>query len=147
MSLRVTSTVHVNENAIVGKLEDLVRDNQTMLEIHNLYAKMMEPYVPFGSDLGNMEVTPEYVKYNTPYAHYDYIGEVYGPNIPIIEDGIVVGWFSIPDKPKHPTGRQLQFQKPKASAYWDKAMLAEKREEFCKEVERILARRARELYG
>lgn len=147
MSLRVTSTVHVNKDAIVGKLEDLVRDNQTMLEIHNLYAKMMEPYVPFGSDLGNMEVTPEYVRYNTPYAHYDYIGEVYGPNIPIIEDGIVVGWFSKPGEQKHLTGRQLQFQKPKASAYWDKAMLAEKREEFCTQVERILARRAKELYG
>lgn len=147
MSLRVTSTVHVNENAIVGKLEDLIHDQQTMLEIHNLYAKMMEPYVPFGSDLGNMEVTAEYVKYDTPYAHYDYIGEVYGPNIPIVQDGIVVGWFSIPNKKKEPTGRQLTFQKPKASAHWDKAMLAEKRDEFVKQVERILARRARELYG
>lgn len=149
MSLRVTTNVEVNPDAIGARLENLVRDNRTMLEVHNLFAKMMEPYVPFGSDLANLEVTPEYVRYNTPYAHYHYIGEVYGLNIPIIENGIIVGWFSKPDEDtgmKHKTGRQLQFQKPKASDHWDQAMMAEQKEEFAKQVEMILARRAKELY-
>lgn len=143
MSKIIKTDIKVNPNAIRGKLEDLIND-ETMLEIHNLYAKMMEPYVPFSSDLANMEVTPEYVKYDTPYAHYHYEGLVYGPNIPIIEDGIVVGWFSIPGKKKEPTGEQLKFQKPKASAHWDKAMLADKKDEFVKQVEAILRRRARQ---
>ena len=145
----IKSKVNLDPNAIGAKIENLVKDSQTMLEIHNLYAKMMAPYVPFESDLGNIEVTPEYVRYNTPYAHYHYEGITYGRNIPIIEDGIVVGWFSLPyeDGKKRPTGTELKFQKTKASAHWDEAMLDEKREEFVKQVEEILARRARELYG
>lgn len=145
----IRTSVHVNPNAINAKLEDLVKDDQTMLEIHNLFARMMEPYVPFGTDLGNLEVTPEYVKYNTPYAHYHYEGITYGLNIPIVEDGIIVGWFSKPDDDgrKHPTGTHLKYTKPRASDHWDKAMMAEKKEEFVKQVEMILARRARELYG
>lgn len=149
MSDIIKTEVKVNPDAISGKLEDLINNDQTMLEIHNLYAKMMEPYVPFGSDLGNLEVTPEYVRYNTPYAHYHYEGITYGRNVPIIENGIIVGWFSLPyeDGKKRPTGTELKFQKPKASAHWDKAMLAEKQEEFVKQVEKILTRRAKELYG
>lgn len=148
MSKIITTNIKVNPNAIKGKLENLV-DDTTMLEVHNLFAKKMEPYVPFSSDLANMQVTPECVIYNTPYAHYHYEGITYGRNVPIIEDGIIVGWFSLPyeDGKKRPTGTELHFQKPKASAHWDKAMLADKREEFVKEVEAILRRRARELYG
>lgn len=146
MSTIVHYEIKVNEKDISAKLEDLL-DSQTMLEVHNLFAKMMEPYVPFGSDLANMEVTPDYVKYDTPYAHYHYEGKVYGPNIPIIQDGIVVGWFSIPGKKKEPTGADLKFKKPKASAHWDEAMLAERKEEFVTQIKEILKRRARELYG
>ena len=142
----IRAKVGVNVDALQRKLEDVL-DDRTMLEIHNLYAKMMEPYVPFGLDLANLEVTPEYVKYNTPFAHYMYEGKVYGPNIPIIEDGIVVGWFSPPGQTKTPTGADLQYTKPRASAHWDQAMLAEKKEEFVHQVEEILKRRARELNG
>ena len=60
------------------------------------------------------------------YAHYQYKGEVYGPNVPIISGGTlagfyklggrtyprfdggkIVGWFSYPGMTKHPTGREL----------------------------------------
>lgn len=145
----IRTEVHVNPDVISTKVESLINDPQTMLEIHNLFAKMMEPYVPFGTDLANLEVTPESVHYNVPYAHYHYIGDTYGLNIPIIENGIIVGWFSKPDEDgrKHPTGGRLQYSKPQASDHWDQAMMAERREEFVTQVEAILARRARELYG
>lgn len=142
----ITTRVAIDRNVIGDKLEEVVND-EAMLEIHNLFAKMMDPYVPFRMDLGNLEVTPEYVRYNVPYAHYHYIGEVYGLNIPIIENGIIVGWFSKPDENgrKHPTGRQLKFKKTLASDHWDQAMLADKREEFVSQVKAILKRRARNL--
>ncbi len=148
MSKIIRTEVHVDPEAIGAKLENLI-DDTTMLQIHNEFARMMDPYVPFKTDLGNMQVTPEYVRYDTPYAHYHYEGITYGRNVPIIEDGIIVGWFSLPyeDGKKRPTGTELHFQKPKASAHWDKAMLADKREEFVKEVENILRERARQLYG
>ena len=143
----VTTQIKVNEEEIGAKLENLIND-EVMLSIHNLFAKKMEPYVPFNpGDQASVEITPEYVKYDAPYAHYHYEGLVYGPNIPIIEDGIVVGWFSIPNKPKHPTGAQLQFKKPLASAHWDEAMMRDKGEEFIAEVKEILKERARQLYG
>lgn len=145
----IKTKIRINPEAIGAKIEDLVNDPQTMLEVHNLYAKMMEPYVPFEAGLSNLEVTPESVHYNVPYAHYHYIGDTYGLNIPIVKNGIIIGWFSKPDEDgrKHPTGGRLQYSKPRASDHWDQAMLADKKEEFIQQVGEILARRAKELYG
>lgn len=42
-----------------------------------------------------------------PYARYQYYGQVYGPNHPIVKGGTIVGWYSTPGKRKHPTGREL----------------------------------------
>lgn len=51
------------------------------------------------------------IEYNTPYAHYQYEGEVYGPNIPIRDaEGNITGWYSPPKK--SPTGRKLQYHTP-----------------------------------
>lgn len=51
------------------------------------------------------------IEYNTPYAHYQYEGEVYGPNIPIKDaEGNITGWWSPPKK--SPTGRKLQYHTP-----------------------------------
>lgn len=48
------------------------------------------------------------IEYNTPYAHYMYEGEVYGPNIPIKDSqGNITGWYSPPSK--HPTGEKLKY--------------------------------------
>ena len=118
----ITTKVEINEAAITAKLSKLVNDDQTMLEIHNLLAKMCDPYVPFleGPLSQTIEVTPEYVKYTQPYSHYQY------------------------------TGDHFNFTRdyhPLASAYWDKAMLLDHREEFEELVKQILVRRANELYG
>lgn len=51
------------------------------------------------------------IEYNTPYAHYQYEGIVYGPNIPIRDaQGNITGWYSPPKK--NPTGRKLQYHTP-----------------------------------
>lgn len=48
------------------------------------------------------------IEYNTPYAHYQYEGEVYGPNIPIYDtQGNITGYWSPPNK--KPAGRKLQY--------------------------------------
>ena len=70
------------------------------------------------------------VIWNTPYAHYQYMGEVYGPNIPIIdpETGVLMGWFSPPGRPKHPTGEKLTYDKtqnPNAGPFWFERMKAD----------------------
>lgn len=50
------------------------------------------------------------IEYNTPYAHYQYMGEVYGPNIPIKDSQAnITGWFSPKGKKKNPTGRPIKY--------------------------------------
>lgn len=131
------------------KLEQVVNDAATRLAVHNTLAKMCDPYVPMqtGTLAQTTRITPEGVTYTQPYAHYQYEGQVYGPNIPIVQDGVIVGWFSRPGQKKEPTGAQINYSKelhPLASAHWDKAMLRDKREQFEKEVTEIVIRRYKE---
>lgn len=148
--------IRINVNIDTKRLEkqfEQLADDDCMYQIHNLFYKMNDPYVPM--DEGNLahtsvEVTKDSVRYNQPYAHYMYVGEVYGPNIPIREDGIIVGWFSPKGKKKHPTGREIHYNTsnhPLATKEWDKAMMRDKGDVFLKQVEEILLQRCKELYG
>lgn len=143
--------VNVNVGAINAKVDQLV-DDTTMLAIHNLLAKMCDPYVPMDEGVlaQTTEITPEYVRYNVPYAHYMYIGEIYGPNIPVKDEaGNIIRWFSPPGQKKTPTGRDMVYgteKHPLASKEWDKAMMRDRRDEFIEQVRNILVRKANELY-
>ena len=143
MGIKVDSINFVN---IERRLANLA-DDKTMLEIHNAFARYMEPYVPMDEGMlaHNIEITPEYVGYNSPYAHYQYTGLVYGPNYPIIENGVIVGFYSPPNK--QPTGAQLQYstdKHPLATDHWDKRMMEDKGDEFTAEVGKILADKLKE---
>jgi hypothetical protein len=110
------------DRKIVKNLDTLTSDPATMLEINNLLAKKCDPYVPFlnGPLSQTHVVTPESVRYIQPYARYQYYGLEFN--------------------------HTLDYH-PKATAFWDKAMLAEKGKEFNKEVKQILKRRLKELNG
>lgn len=152
--MKIDIDVHINTNELAKKFEAL-RDDESMYEVHNLFAKMMNDYVPMDtgvlSQTVDINISSSSVRYATPYAHYMYVGEVYGPNIPEFdENGIIVGWWSPPGKKKHPTGRPIHYNTeyhPKASKEWDKAMMSEKGEVFLKAVADILLQRCKELYG
>lgn len=124
MATMVKIKVEVNEPAIQRRLNDLCHDEQTMLEIHNLLAKMCDPYVPYLNGplslSGMANVTSSGVTYTTPYARRQYYGIGFNHTIEV-----------------HPL----------ASAMWDKAMLRDKGDLFNETVKRILIRRANELYG
>ena len=114
--------IQIDDKGIEKQIENLVNED-VMLQIHNLFAKMCNDYVPMdeGPLSQHIEVTPEYVRYAEPYAHYQYMGEVkFGYN-----------------REKH----------PKAAHHWDKVMMQEKGNIFLEGVKAILRRRARELYG
>lgn len=83
------------------------------------------------------------VVWNTPYAHYQYMGEVYGPNIPILEPetGVLLGFFSPPGRPKHPTGRELTYdtsQNPMAGPFWFERAKADNLTEWLDEARRVM---------
>lgn len=105
------------------------------------------PYVPFdegvlaGSASTATEIGSGEVIYDTPYARYQYYGEVWGPNIPIVENGVITGWRSPPKK--HPTGRKLQYNTDKnalAGSHWFDRAMADHADDILKEVQRAVNR-------
>lgn len=150
--MEVRVDVNIDTKKLQQQFESLL-DDDCMYQIHDLFFKMNDPYVPMDEGIlahTSVDITKECVHYKQPYAHYMYVGDVYGPNIPIFEDGIIVGWFSPPGQKKHPAGEQLNYnteKHPLASKEWDKAMMRDKGDVFLKQVADILLRRCKELYG
>ena len=107
-----------------------------------------QPYVPASPDRtlefsaqASTEIGSGQVVWNTPYAHYQYMGIVYAPNIPIIEDGILMGFFSPPGRPKHPTDRELTYdtaQNPLAGPYWFERMKADRLTDILDDARRVM---------
>lgn len=82
-----------------------------------------EPFIPFQQGaLRNSVGYPDgiyagNIEYNTPYAHYQYMGEVYGPNIPEYDaKGNLVGFWSPPKK--KPTGKSLTYHQAGTTDHW-----------------------------
>lgn len=129
MSEVLNVKVEIDDEAIERKLGVLL-DDKTNLEIQNTLARFCNDYVPFleGPLSQTIEVTPDGVTYTQPYSHYQYY--LHDMN----ED--LAG-----------TTNRTRVYHPKATSFWDKAMMMEKGEVFMEEVKRILIRRANELYG
>lgn len=105
---------------------------------HRLYMD----YVPMdtGTLRNSVRITPGMIEHTVPYAHYQYAGEVYGPNRPIYENGRVVGWYSAAVK-KHPTGRSLTYShkySSKATKEWDKAAEATQYDKLIETLQRYV---------
>lgn len=94
------------------------------------------PYCPFDTGvLANSAYSATVVGsgkvvYPGPYAHYLFVGEVFGPNIPVFEDdsGVPTRFFSPPGQKKHPTGAPLTYktdQNPLAGPRWTDRMKAD----------------------
>lgn len=95
------------------------------------------PYVPASPDKTlefsaqvSTEIGSGLVIWNTPYAHYQYMGIVYGPNFLVdVEGDGVLEWRSPKGRPKHPTDRKLTYdtsQNPMAGPYWFERMKADR---------------------
>ena len=109
-----------------------------------------KPYVPMQTGvLANSPYTMTVlgsgeVIYPGPYAHYQYYGEIYGPNIPIEgAEGNVI-WRSKKGSKKEPTGRSLTYNtdyNPLAGSYWFERMKADHCEDIVREARQEM------LYG
>ena len=113
--------VHVDEKALRKQMENLL-DKTTMLRIQNLFAKTIDPWVPFleGPLSQTLEITPEYIHYKVPYAHRQYTGDGFN----------------------HTTDYH-----PLATERWDKVAMQTELDKFLEQVKAILEQRAKELYG
>lgn len=95
-----------------------------------------DPYVPKQSgilkDMALIATDGSMIIYNQPYAHYQYHGEVMGPNF-LTKNG----WRSRPKSKggKYYTGREIHYNGgPMRGPNWDKRMMAEHREDVEKDV-------------
>ncbi len=105
--------------------------------------KFMKPYIPYQSGFLSSEaltiptvIGSGEVKQLGPYAHYLYMGEVYGPNIQVKEKGEIVGWRSPPSKA--PTGRPLTYdttKNPLAGSHWFERMKADRADDILKDAQ------------
>lgn len=114
--------------------------------VDSTVVRLMKPYTPFRNGILEKSATLHTVigsgeiKQYTPYARYLYYGKVYGPNIPIIENGIVKGYFSPKGQKKHPTGKMLVYSKakhPLAGKMWFERMKADHKDEILQGAVRI----------
>ncbi len=125
--------------------------------VHKYFTKRcadhMDNYVPLadgGLAYKTRTIETNRIIYNAPYAHYMYEGKVMGPNIPIKEDGIIVGWFSPPGQAKHYTGKNIDYSKSiarghtQAGPYWDKRMWSAEKLDIIKEVQEFMKRGGKE---
>ena len=79
------------------------------------------------------------IEYNTPYAHYQYEGIIYGPNIPIRDaEGNITGWYSPPNK--HPTGRKLQYHTEGTGDHWFEKAKQQHKDEWVRLVKQTAGR-------
>ena len=111
-----------------------------------------QPYVPASPDRtlefsaqASTEIGEGMVVWNTPYAHYQYMGIVYGPNIPIFDKdtGTLLGFFSPPGKKKHPTDKKLTYDKaqnPLAGPHWVERMKADRMSDIVREAQNLVKR-------
>lgn len=126
-----------------GKLaKEKAAGKENMLFLASNAARLMDPYVPADNLVlaQNIQITADddcgHVTYNSQYAHYQYTGEVYGPNYPLTDGGEVVGFWSPPHKT--PTGKHLEystFRHPLATDHWDKAMTTARGDELAEAYE------------
>lgn len=131
-----------------GFSSQMNRNFQNVQEyVDSTVIRYMTPYTPMlngilyksailGTTIGSGEIIQV-----APYARYLYYGEVYGPNIPIYENEILIGFWSPPKK--HPTGRELKyntFRHPLAGKKWFERMKADKKDIILRGAQQIISR-------
>lgn len=112
--------------------------------------RLMAPYTPMqsgilmksatiGTKIGSGEI-----RQATPYARYMYYGVVYGPNVPMYENGELIGFWSPPKK--YPTSRQITYstaKHPQAGKQWFERMKEDKKPIILRGAAQILGGRIR----
>lgn len=137
------------------KLLKMLDDPKVLKEVNTRIGNAINPFVPMksGALRASMRVNSKSISWGSglPYAHYQYMGEVYGPNHPIIKNRTIVGWYSTPGMTKYPTGRELGvpgewmgwrfgYTTPGTQHHWDRAFQYQVKQQTNLEITRYLKR-------
>lgn len=117
--------------------------------------RMMDPYTPYrtGALMASVRlhtvIGSGQLVQDTPYARYQYYGEIYGPNIPIKMKGVPepIGWWSPPHK--SPTGRMINYSASQAlnsslaGSHWFERMAADHKQDILNGLAAVTGGKAR----
>lgn len=147
----MAEVIHARLNLNIGDLKNahgLGPGGTVQMAIDNAVISYSMQYVPW--ETGSLAKSPYrasqpgsgQVVYPGPYARYQYYGQVYGPNIPVFDDdsGVPTRFFSPPGQKKHPTGRELQYNKdtnPLAGSFWFERMKADHLQDIIEEAQAV----------
>lgn len=126
-----------------SRIDKNVKEAQKLLNMQ--IVADCDPLIPFQQGaLQNSVNYPEgiyggEIEWNTPYAHYQYEGEIYGPNIPIYDvDGHLTGYFSPPKK--NPTGRPLKQHTDGTTDHWFEKAKEQHKDDWVKLVKETIGK-------
>lgn len=119
-------SIKMNSANKIIKDHGLDKDGVATKHLRDEVERLSNPYIPMKSHyLKDDSVSfpnNHSIKYNTPYARYQYYGKV------------MVG-----SPPKKVTNTDLKYNgAPKRGAHWDKRMWNDKGKDICKNVERFI---------
>lgn len=103
------------QTKVQQKLLQMLDDKSVRTQVNTILNKYIEPFVP--EESGTLKYTPVITDKSItwgkglPYAHYQFVGEIYAKNYPIIRHGRIVRWYSKPGVKKTPTGRMIKDNK------------------------------------
>lgn len=137
--------VEFNWNKPVKQVaEEKAGGKEGLLFLANEAKRLMDPYVPADNLLLAQNVRTYVageqgiVHYLSPYAHYQYEGEVYGPNYPIMDGGEVMGLFSSQKETCREEAEVQKVSHPLATSEWNKAMKTARGDDLAKAYEDYL---------
>lgn len=96
------------------------------------------PYVPMDSGAldQNVDITPDFVHYKSPYAHFQWEGKVF-----VDDRGST---YAKRSTSKHSTNRNLRYatdKHPLATSHWERAMAAAKGDQLAEDIEAYIKRK------
>ena len=136
--MKIQAEVNIDTAKILKKY-GLGESKEAQKELAKNVERKCQPYVPMAAAssvhmVNNARVTDDSIIYPGPYAHYQYVGLVMGPNY---TDG--KGRFWSGEAPKQYTGKELQYHGgPMRGKQWDKRMMADHGKEVEQDFENYL---------
>ena len=139
-------------NRPIASIIDGIAGKDAQLFLANEAKRLMDPYVPARNMVLAQNVRVYYengqgvVHYVSPYAHYQYKGEIYvdpKTGAAAFTNGAGLFW-SRPGVAKKPSGRQMNhntFRHPLATSQWDKAMMTARKDDLTRAYQNYLNRR------
>lgn len=131
-------SIEIKWNRSPQQIAGRIFDDAAMTYAHTRLHAYCSDYVPMDSGAldQTVEITPKYVHYKSPYAHFQWEGVVF-----VDERGST---YALPNHSKRPTNTPLHHSTDHhalATSHWEVAAMAAHKGDLCRDIEAYLRRR------